>query len=191
MQLSLIQPLFDFACCAWYPNLSMSLKNKLQTAENACIRFCLGQERRSHIRVNQFQKINRLPVKKKVDKWIAVTAYNFKNNLSSVYVSDIYIYSQFFSGCKNKKFCGQFCRVNIYEVYMNIYLGNQFHIWDVKFGMDQTRTPKSLLNIYTKLLLLLLLVLFIYLYVYLFIPIMYIHICIIYIYIYIYIYIIG
>ena len=90
MQLSLIQPLFDFACCAWYPNLSMSLKNKLQTAENACIRFCLGQERRSHIRVNQFQKINRLPVKKKVDKWIAVTAYNFKNKLSPVYVSYIY-----------------------------------------------------------------------------------------------------
>ena len=24
---SLIQPHFDFACCAWYPNLSMSLKN--------------------------------------------------------------------------------------------------------------------------------------------------------------------
>ena len=48
-------------------------------------------ERRSHIRVNQFEKINRLPVKKKVDKWIAVTAYNFKNNLSPVYVSDIYL----------------------------------------------------------------------------------------------------
>ena len=88
---SLIQPHFDFACCAWYPNLSMSLKIKLQTAENACIRFCLGMERRSHIRVNQFEKINWLPVKKKVDKWIAVTAYNFKNKLSPVYVSYIYI----------------------------------------------------------------------------------------------------
>ena len=44
---SLIQPHFDFACCAWYPNLSISLKNKLQTAQNACIRFCLGIERRS------------------------------------------------------------------------------------------------------------------------------------------------
>ena len=40
---------FDFACCAWYPHLLMSLKNKLQTAQNACIRFCLGMERRSYI----------------------------------------------------------------------------------------------------------------------------------------------
>ena len=30
---SLIQTHFDFACCAWYLDLSMSLKNKLQTAE--------------------------------------------------------------------------------------------------------------------------------------------------------------
>ena len=42
---SLIQPNFDFACCAWYPKLSMALKNKLPTAQNACIRFCLGIER--------------------------------------------------------------------------------------------------------------------------------------------------
>ena len=58
---SLTQPHFDFACYARYPYLSMSLKNKLQTAQKACIRFCLGMERRSH-----------------------------KNNLSPVYMSDIY-----------------------------------------------------------------------------------------------------
>ena len=38
---SLIQTHFDFSCCASYPNLSMSLKNKLQTAQNACINFVL------------------------------------------------------------------------------------------------------------------------------------------------------
>ena len=82
---SLIQLHFDFACCAQYPNLSMSLKNKLQTAHNACIRFCL---RRSHIGLNHFEKINQLPVKYRLDQCIAVTAYNFKNNLSPVYMSD-------------------------------------------------------------------------------------------------------
>ena len=87
---SLIQPHFDFACCAWYPNLSISLKNKLQTAQNARIRFCLGIERRSQIGLNHFEKINWLPVKNRVDQCIAVTAYNFKNNLSPVYMSDIY-----------------------------------------------------------------------------------------------------
>ena len=88
--ISLIQPHFDSACCAWYPNLSMSLKNKLQTAQSACIRFCLGMERRSHIGLNQFEKINWLPVKNKVDQCIAVTANNFKNNLSPVYMLDPY-----------------------------------------------------------------------------------------------------
>ena len=43
---------FDFECYAWYPNLSMSLKNKLQTAQNDCLRFYLRMERRSHIGPN-------------------------------------------------------------------------------------------------------------------------------------------
>ena len=68
----------------------MSLKNELQTAQNTCIRFCLGMERRSHIGLNHFGKINWLSVKSRVDQYIAVTAYNFKNNLSPVYMSDIY-----------------------------------------------------------------------------------------------------
>ena len=59
-------------------------------AQNACIRFCLGIERRSHIVLNHFEKINWLPVKNRVDQYIAVTAYNFKNNLSPVHMSHIY-----------------------------------------------------------------------------------------------------
>ena len=88
---SLIQPHFDFACCAWYPNLLMSLKNKFQTAQDACIKFFLGMERRSHIGLNHFEKINLLPVKNRVYQCIAGMAYNFKNKLSSLYISDIYI----------------------------------------------------------------------------------------------------
>ena len=54
---SLIQPHFDFTCCAWYPNLSMSLKKKFQTDQNACIRFGLGMERRTRIGLNHFKKL--------------------------------------------------------------------------------------------------------------------------------------
>ena len=36
---ALIQPHFDYACTAWYPNLSKKLKDKLQATENKCIRF--------------------------------------------------------------------------------------------------------------------------------------------------------
>ena len=90
----MIQPHFDFACSAWYPKLSMSLKNKLQTAQNACIRFCHGMER-SHIRLNNLEKINWLPVKNRVGQCIVVTAYNIKNNFSPVYISDIYTLNSF------------------------------------------------------------------------------------------------
>ena len=38
---TLIESHYDFACCSWYPNLSMSLKTKLQTTQNSCIRYCL------------------------------------------------------------------------------------------------------------------------------------------------------
>ena len=69
----------------------MSLKNKLQTAQNACIRFCLRTERKSHIGLNHFEKINWLPVKNRADQCIVVMAYNFKNSHSPVYMlSDIY-----------------------------------------------------------------------------------------------------
>ena len=38
---ALIQPHFDYACSAWYPNLSKKLKNRIQTLQNKCIRFFL------------------------------------------------------------------------------------------------------------------------------------------------------
>ena len=87
---TLIQPHYDFACCSWYPNLSMSLKNKLQITQNSCIRYCLGLKERSHIGKNEFEKINWLPVSNRVDQCLAVTAYNFKNAFSPKYMGDIY-----------------------------------------------------------------------------------------------------
>ena len=34
-----MQPHFDYACSAWYPNLSKKLKNRIQTLQNKCIRL--------------------------------------------------------------------------------------------------------------------------------------------------------
>ena len=87
---TLIQSHYDFACCSWYPNLSMSLKTKLQTTQKSCIRYCLGLKDMSHIGKNEFEKINWLPVSNRVDQCLAVTAYNFKNALSPEYMGDIY-----------------------------------------------------------------------------------------------------
>ena len=86
----LIQPHYDFVCCSWYPNLSMSLKTKLQKTQNFCIKYCLGLKDRSHIGKSEFDKINWLPVSNSADHCLAVTAYNFKNSFSQKYMDDIY-----------------------------------------------------------------------------------------------------
>ena len=59
---SLIQPHFDHACSAWYPNLNKRLKSKLQILQNKCIRFCLNLNNRAHIGQKEFEQINWLPV---------------------------------------------------------------------------------------------------------------------------------
>ena len=87
---TLLQPHYNFACCSWYPNLSMSLKTKLQTTQNSGIRYCLGQKDRSHIGKNEFEKIYWLPVSNTVDQCLAVARCNFKNTHSPKCMGDIY-----------------------------------------------------------------------------------------------------
>ena len=93
----LIQPHFDFTCC----DGSMSPKNKLEAAQRGCIRFCLIIQRRCCIGLNHFEKIIWIPAKNRVDQCIVVMAYNFKNNLSTVYMSDRYTIN-FFPVVKTK-----------------------------------------------------------------------------------------
>ena len=88
---TLIQPHYDFACCSSYPNLSVSLpKTKLNTTQNSCIRYCLGLKVRIYIGKNKFKKINWLPVSNRINQYLAVTAYNFKNAPSPKYIGNIY-----------------------------------------------------------------------------------------------------
>ena len=55
---ALIQPHFDYACIAWYPNLSKKLKDNLQVTRNKCIRFCLKLQSREHISNDHFHKLD-------------------------------------------------------------------------------------------------------------------------------------
>ena len=69
---ALIQPHFDFACLAWYPNLNKKLKGKLQCAQNKCIRFCPKLGNRAHIGVNEFKRINWLPTRERFEQCVCV-----------------------------------------------------------------------------------------------------------------------
>ena len=43
------QPHLDYACSAWYPNISKKLQNRIQASQNKCICFCLQLDKMSHI----------------------------------------------------------------------------------------------------------------------------------------------
>ena len=46
---ALIQPHFDYACSAWYPNETKKLKHRIQTTQNKYMRFCLQFDKLKHI----------------------------------------------------------------------------------------------------------------------------------------------
>ena len=87
---ALIQPHFDYASSAWYSNLNKKLKSKIQITQNKCIRFCLGLGNRTHIGFEEFKNINWLPSKERFEQCVSVGIYKLCNNLSPVYMTDIY-----------------------------------------------------------------------------------------------------
>ena len=52
--------------------------------------FVIVWGQKSHIRKNEFEKINWPTVSNRVEQCLAMTAYNFKNALSPKYMGDIY-----------------------------------------------------------------------------------------------------
>ena len=63
---NLIQPHFDYACSAWYPNLSKKLKNRIQTPQNKGICFCLQLNKLSHIFKKNLKQLTAFPLKKDI-----------------------------------------------------------------------------------------------------------------------------
>ena len=59
---TLIQPLFDYACTAWFPNPSKKLKLRLQATQNKCIRFCFQLDKMPRICMNEFLELNWLNI---------------------------------------------------------------------------------------------------------------------------------
>ena len=112
---ALIQPHFDYACPAWYPNLNEKTKMKIQVIQNKCIRFFLNLGKVHHIFEEEFKLRNWLPISKKVDKWINGITYDFVNTTSPYYLNEIF---EFFPHCRIStrnnffKLKNPFCKTN-------------------------------------------------------------------------------
>ena len=87
---ALIQPHFDYACSALYPNLNNRLKSKLQILQNKSIRFCLNLDSKTHIGLTEFEKINWLPINDQFEQCISSMTFTYFNYLSPLYMSDAF-----------------------------------------------------------------------------------------------------
>ena len=54
----LIEPRFDYACSAKYPNLTKKLKHRIQTTQNKCMHFCLQLDKLKHTSHEEFDHLN-------------------------------------------------------------------------------------------------------------------------------------
>ena len=59
---ALIQPHSDYACSAWYPNLTKKLKHRIQTTQNKCMHICIHLDKLKHISHEEFERLNWIPV---------------------------------------------------------------------------------------------------------------------------------
>ena len=86
----MIQPFFDYACNAWYPNLNKNLKTRLQGAQNKCIRFCLKLGDRTSIKMKEFEKINWLPIQDRVNQCTLSCIYKFHAKTAPDYMGETF-----------------------------------------------------------------------------------------------------
>ena len=73
----LIQPHFDYACTAWYHNLTKKTKKKIQIIQNKSIQFCPILDKMKYISLADFRLINWLPNKERVHQFINAITLKF------------------------------------------------------------------------------------------------------------------
>ena len=88
-----IQPHLVYACSAWYPNLNVKLKKKLQITQNKYIRSCLKLDKMHYISEEDFKAINWLSVDQKVQQSLNVTVFKYVNNACPYYMKEVFEYA--------------------------------------------------------------------------------------------------
>ena len=86
----MIQPFFDYACSAWYPNLRKDLQKRRQVSQNNCVRFCLQLDKKTWIGVAEFKEINGLNINDRFSQCILSSIYKFFNSESPEHFNEIY-----------------------------------------------------------------------------------------------------
>ena len=114
--IALMQPHFDYACPAWYPNLTGKTKKKIQIMRSKCVRFCLRPDKMQNISEEDFRLINWLPTSKRVDQCISTTTFKFGNKTCPYYLKEFFEIAPHFRIDTRNKFAKlkiTFCKTNM------------------------------------------------------------------------------
>ena len=87
---ALIQPHFDCASSASYPNLTQKIKNKIQITQNKWMRYCLQLDKMTHISKNEFQTLNWSPVKDRLNQSINSIVLKYFSRQCPSYLNEIF-----------------------------------------------------------------------------------------------------
>ena len=75
---------------AWYPNLNQSIKIRLQSSQNKCIRFCLKLGNRVSVEAKHFKEINWINLNDRFDQILLSNIFKFLKSFCPRYLNEIY-----------------------------------------------------------------------------------------------------
>ena len=89
-----MQPYFDNAFSAWYPNLSQKLKKRHQIMQNKCIRFWLQLDKMSscsqNVQLTSHKKIKNLPVSTTFEQCVIRIVFKLINVSCPYYLNKVF-----------------------------------------------------------------------------------------------------
>ena len=87
---ALIKPLFDYACTAWFPNLSKKPRLRIYLTQNEYTRFCLQLVKMCRICVNKLLDLNLLNNNDRYLQFFASDISKFYNNQCQDYFNEVF-----------------------------------------------------------------------------------------------------
>ena len=93
-------------CTAWYPNLKKKIEKKFfLTTQNKCVRFCLSLGKMAHISQNEFEKLNWLPIRDRINQCILSTSLKFINDIGPDYLNEVFQWTAESNRTLRKDYC--------------------------------------------------------------------------------------
>ena len=87
---ALIQPHFDYAGSAWYPNLTKKLKKQNPDLSEQMHTILLIVDKMTHISDKEFETLNWLPVTERFNQGINSIVFKYVNNQCPNYLNEVF-----------------------------------------------------------------------------------------------------